>query len=114
MNQTSKYYLKVTMLVVFAVLITMSYNHLTQAGGHYSKKTNMSDMADLMSKWSKQLGSGKCEPTSQAKISQLMAEMSEVIRNYASGGSGKMDMDHHKKIETMKEEWDPFDTSDKM
>ena len=114
MNQTSKYYLKVTVLVVFAVFITVSYNHLTQAGGKYSSNSNMHEMADLMSKWSKQLGSGKCEPTSQAKMSQLMARMSEVIRNYDSSGSGKMDMDHQKKIETMKQEWDPFDTSDRM
>jgi hypothetical protein len=74
----------------------------------------MHDMADLMSKWSKQLGSGKCEPEAQAKIGQLMSRMSEVMRNYSSDSHGKMDMDHHKKIETMKQEWDPFDSSDRM
>lgn len=100
-----------SILVVFAVVI---YTDDARSGGQYSTQANLNKMADMMSSWSKELSTGKMEPKAQEKMGELMSLMSQVLRDMSAKSGSEMDMDHHNKLETMKKEWDPFDTSDKM
>ena len=67
-----------------------------------------------MSKWPKQLSSGKVEPMAQEKMGEMMDRMSEVPKEMAGTGGSGMSMDHHNENEAVKKDWDPVDTSDKM
>jgi hypothetical protein len=101
------------MFVALAAFAVMVYNGPSVAGD-YGMGTNLSSMADLLSKWSKQLSTGKVEPMAQEKMGEMMSRMSQVLQEMTGAGASGMSMDHHNKIKAMEEEWDPFDTSDKM
>ena len=101
------------MLVILAIFIVMTYNGIANAGDH-TMQTNLAQMADMMSKWSKQLGSGKMEPKAQEALGEIMSLMSQVMRDMSAKQGGEMNMDHHNKIQGMKKEWDPFDSSGGM
>jgi hypothetical protein len=113
MKTTMTKYMNISIFVTFAFFAAVIYNGTTHAGD-YSMGTNLNSMAELLSKWSKQLGSGKVEPKTQEKMGEMMSRMSQVLQEMTGSGSGGMHMDHHQKIEAMEKEWDPFDTSDKM
>ena len=113
MKITMRRYITLSIYVTFMFFAAMAYNNSAPAGD-YSQQTNLNSMADLMSKWSKQLGSGKVEPMAQEKMGEMMSRMSQVLKEMAGEGGGNMSMEHHNKIETMKKDWDPFDTSDRM
>ena len=113
MNQSTIYYLKRSILVIVAIFVVMTYSGIANADDH-SMQTNLSQMADLMSKWSKQLGSGKMEPKAQQTLGEIMALMSQVLQDMSAKQSGDMHMDHHNKIQGMKKDWDPFDSSGGM
>ena len=98
------------MFTIFAVMI---YNGSANAGD-YKMQTNLNNMAELMSKWSKQLSSGKMEPKAQEKLGELLSQTSQVLRDLAAKSSADMNMEHDKMIQQMKKDWDPFDTSGKM
>ena len=113
MNQNSIKYIKIPMLVLFTFFSLMIYSGPAKAGD-YSMQTNLNSMAELMSKWSKQLSSGKMDPKAQEKLSELLSHTSQVLQELSAKSGSDMNMEHHKKIEMMKKEWNPFDTSDKM
>jgi hypothetical protein len=107
------------MLVLFTIFAVMIY-HGSAYAGEESMETNMRSMAELLSKFSKQLSSGKVEPKAQEKMGDILSRMSQVIQEMTgAGGSGMkaggsgMNMEHRNKIEVMKKEWDPFDSSGK-
>ncbi len=66
-----------------------------------------------MSKFSKQLSSGKVEPKAQEKLGDILSRMSQVMQEMIGAGGSGMHMEHRGKIEVMKKEWYPFDTSGK-
>ena len=101
------------MLVIFTIFTVMIYNSSANAGD-YMMQTNLNNMADLMSKWSKQLSSGKMEPMAQEKLGELLSRTSQVLRDLTAKTSDDMHMEHQNKIKQMKKDWDPFDSSDKM
>ena len=101
------------MLVILAIFIVMTYSGIANADD-YTMQKNLTEMADLMSKWSKQLCSGKMEPKAQEALGEIMSLMSQVIRDMSAKQGGEMNMDHHNKIQGMKKEWDPFDSSGGM
>ena len=101
------------MLLLFLIFSVMIYNGPASAGD-YKMESNLNNLSDLMHKWSKQLSSGKLDPKAQAKLSELLARTSEVLQELSAKKSSDMNMSHHMKIEQMKKEWDPFDTSDRM
>jgi hypothetical protein len=113
MKKLSIKYIKIPMLVIFTLFTLMLYNGPANAGD-YTMQTNLNDMAEMMSKWSKQLSSGKMEPKAQEKLGEIMSRMSQVLRDLSAKTGDDMHMDHHNKIQGMKKEWDPFDTSDRM
>jgi hypothetical protein len=100
------------MLVLFTIFTVMIYNGSAYAGEE-SMKTNMRSMAELMSKFSKQLSSGKVEPKAQEKMGDILSRMSQMMQELTGAGGSDMHMEHRGKIEVIKKEWDPFDTSDK-
>ena len=114
MKQFSTHTLKAILFSIFAVFALVIYSGNAVAGGQYSTQANLNSMADMMSSWAKELSTGKMEPKAQEKMGELMSLMSQVLRDMSAKSGSEMDMDHHNKIETMKKEWDPFDTSDKM
>ena len=113
MNQLSINYKKSLMLVVLTIFSVMIYNGSAKAGDS-TMQMNMNDMAEMMSKWSKQLSSGKMEPKAQEKLGDIMNQMSQVLMDLSKKTGNDMYMDHHSKIQEMKKAWDPFDTSGGM
>ena len=105
--------INISLFITFAFFVALAYNGSAHAGD-YSMQTNLNSMADLLSKWSKQLSSGKVDPKAQEKMGEMMSRMSQVMQEMTGSGSSDMHMNHHTKIEAMEKEWDPFDTSDKM
>ena len=78
----------------------------------YSMNTNLTSISKMMSKWSKQLSTGKLGPKAQEKMGEIMSNMSQVLQEMTGSVDSDICMQHYAKIETMKKEWKPFDTSD--
>ena len=113
MNIISINYPKVCMyilLTIFAVMI----NSGAAYAGDYSMKTNLDEIADQMERWSKQCSTAKMTPETQQKLSELLAQMSQLLREMAAKSGGEMHTEHRDRIMMMKKSWDPFDTSDSM
>ena len=112
MNHLCLNYSKIPVLVLFTIFAVMIYNGSANAGDH-SMQTNLSHIAEMMSKWSKSLSSGKMEPKAQEKLSEQLSKTSQVLRDLSTKSGDDMHMEHYNKIQQMKKDWDPFDTSDK-
>ena len=110
MKQLCLNYFKIPMLVIFPIFAVMIYNSAGNAD-EYNVNTNLTSISEMMSKWSKQLSTGKVDPKAQEKMGEIMSHMSQVLQEMAGGGVGEMNMQHHAAIEDMKKEWNPFDTS---
>jgi hypothetical protein len=104
---------KIPVLLMFTIFAVMIYSGSANAED-YTMQTNLNDMADLMSKWSKELSSGKMDQKAQEKLGELLTLTSQVLRDMSAKSGDDMNMEHHKKVEQMKKDWDPFDTSGKM
>ena len=113
MNQLFRKYFNRSVFLVIAFYALTIHGGIVIAGD-YTMQKNMNDIAELMSKWSKQLSTGKLDPSTQKKLGEIMSQLSQVMHDMTGKGQGEMHMDHHNKIEKMKRAWDPFDTSDKM
>ena len=113
MNQSLINYTKIPMLVIFTIFTVMIYCGSADAGDSMMQ-TNLTNMADLMSKWSKELSSGKMEPKAQEKLGELLSLTSQVLRDLSANKSDDMNMEQQNKIQKMEKDWDPFDSSDKM
>ncbi len=113
MQKASLSYMNLSIFIIFAFFAAMVYTGSAQAGD-YNMQKNLSNLSELTSKWSKQLGSGKVTPEAQEKLAELLSLTSQVLRDMSEKPGGQMNMEHNMKIETMKKEWDPFDTSEKM
>lgn len=113
MNKISMTYIKLPALLIFAIFSLVIFNSPGNAGD-YSMQSNLDSMADLVSMWSKQLSTGKMDAKAQEKLSELLSETSQMLRDLSSKSGTDMSMQHHNKIKQMKKEWDPFDTSGRM
>ena len=113
MKKTSMKYVKGSVLVVFAIFAVMIFSDFAVAGDHTMQK-NLTEIADLMSKWSKQLSTGKLDSNAQEKLGEIMSQMSQLLHDMTMQGQGDMHTEYHNKIMEMEKAWDPFDTSDKM
>jgi len=113
MKKSSMKYITGSVFVIFAIYVVMISSGFAIAGD-YSMQKNLTDIADLMSKWSKQLSTGKLDSNSQEKLGEIMSQTSEVLRDMTMQGQSNMHMEYHNKIMEMEKAWDPFDTSDKM
>jgi len=113
MNKPTLNYIKIPMLVIFTIFSVMIY-HGPASAGDYKMETNLNNIAELMSKWSKQLSAGKMDPKAQEKLGEMLSRTSQVLQDLSAKKGDDMNMEHHNKIQQMKKEWDPFDTSDRM
>jgi hypothetical protein len=100
----------IVILVIYAMIISSGF----AIAGDATMEKNLNDIANQMSKWSKQLSMGKLDAMTQKKLGGIMALMSEVLRDMGMQGQGGMHMEHHNKIMEMEKAWNPFDTSDRM
>ena len=76
----------------------------------HNMQSNVKMVAEEMERWSKQCGAKPLTPEAQAKLSELLLETSQILKQIAANNDAKMHAEYHRKIETMKTEWDPFDT----
>ena len=113
MKTSPLHYMIMSLLFIFAFMATMSFTNLAQAG-EYTMGTNLSSMSELTGKFSKMLSSGKVDAKTQEKIGEILSQMSQVLSEMAGPTGTAMTSDHNRKIESMKKNFDPFDTSDKM
>ena len=113
MKKSSMKYIKGSVFVIFTIYAVMISSGFAIAGD-YTMQKNLTDIADLMSKWSKQLSTGKLDSNAQKKLGEIMSQMSNLLNDMAVQDQGGKQMDYHNKIMEMEKAWDPFDTSDKM
>lgn len=113
MNKLFKKDLKISMFVLITFLTVMFYGNLSLAGDQ-TMQTNLNEVADQLAKWSKQSGTGKMTPEAQVKLSELLLETSQMLKEISMNKGDEMKMEHYDKIEMMKKAWDPFDTADRM
>ena len=113
MNKSSIKYIKRSVFVIVAIYAVIISSGLVIAGD-FTMQKNLNDIAELTSKWSKQLSTGKLDSNAQKKLGEIMSQMSQVLHDMTGQGQSDMDMGYHNKIQEMKKAWDPFDTSDKM
>ncbi len=99
---------KITMATVFIFgsLIFLSGPALAD----HDMQSNINMVADEMARWSKQCGAKPLTPEAQAKLSELLVETSRLLKQIAANTDTKMHTEYHRKLETMKTEWDPFDS----
>jgi hypothetical protein len=113
MKQLSIYFKKMPMVLVFTIFAVTIYIGSANAGDP-TMQTNLNNMAELMSKWSMELSSGKMDQKAQEKLGELLSLTSQVLRDMSAKSGDDMNMKHHKKVQQMEKDWDPFDTSGKM
>ena len=104
----------VLMLLTTFILALISSPAVADDAGLMAMKTNLSGIADEITRWSKQAGTGKLTPEAQMRLSELLAEAGELLKEMSGKGSGSMYGAHQGKIQMMKKSWDPFDTSSGM
>jgi hypothetical protein len=105
--------LKKDLLVLFSILALMIFTGSAMAGDSMMQQ-NCKNLSDLTSKWSDQLRSGKITPEAQEKLAQLLAETGRILQEMSETSGEQVHRENSKKIEQIKQEWDPFDTSDSM
>ncbi len=96
----------------FLALLTvmMVIVHAGPALADHNLQSNINMVAEEMARWSQQCGAKPLTPEAQAKLSELLIETSELLKQIAANTDAKMHTVYHRKLETMKAEWDPFDT----
>jgi hypothetical protein len=70
--------------------------------GDFTMQKNLNDIAELTSKWSKQLSTGKLDSDAQKKLGKIMSRMRQVLCDMTMQGQGDMQMDYHHKIQEIK------------
>ena len=97
----------------FLALLTvmMVIVHAGAALADHDLQSNINMVAEEMERWSKQCGAKPLTPEAQAKLSELLIETSQLLKQIAVNTDANMQTEYHRKLETMKAEWDPFDTT---
>ena len=113
MNILSVNYPKVFIYILLTIFAVMINSGPTVAGDD-SMQTNLNEIADQMDRWSKQCSTTKMTPEAQQKLSELLAQASQLLKEMAAKSGAEMHGEHREKIMMMEKSWDPFDTSDRM
>ena len=106
-------HLKIGLFVLFSIFALLIFTGSALAGDSMMQK-NCANLSEMTSNWSKQLNSGKLTPEAQQKLAELLAQTSQILQEMSEKSGEQMHMQNSMKIEQMKKEWDPFDTSDRM
>ena len=110
LNSSSKKSRSIVLISIFALMIFAG----SALAGDSMMQSNCKNLSELTAKWSNQLNSGKITPEAQAKLAELLAETSRILQEMSEKSGEQMHMENNVKIEQMKKEWDPFDTSGRM
>ena len=94
--------------VLFATLLVLLFTGPALAD--HTMQGNINMVADEMARWSKQCGAKPLTPEAQAKLSELLIETSQLLKQIAAHSDQKMQGQYYQKVEKMKAEWDPFDS----
>ena len=94
--------------VLFAILLVLLFTGPALAD--HTMQGNINMVADEMARWSKQCGAKPLTPEAQAKLSELLIETSQLLKQIAAHSDQKMQGQYYQKVEKMKAEWDPFDS----
>ena len=113
MKNAAKNNRKVSLLALIAFLAVTIFA-LPATAADDTMNTNLNEIADQLTRWSKQSSTGKMSPEAQVKLSELLLEAGRMLKEMAMKDNGKMQMERHDKIQMMKKAWDPFDTADRM
>ena len=113
MKRISKNYMHATLFAIIACFTVMIFGGPAFAGDHMMQ-SNLNEIADQMDRWSKQCSTTELTPDAQAKLSELLAETSRLLKEMSGKSDAAMHAEHSTKIQTMKKAWDPFDTSGRM
>lgn len=113
MNKLFQKDLKISMFVLITFFAVMLYGNLSLAGDQ-TMHTNLNAVADQLTKWSKQSGTGKMTPEAQMKLSEMLLETSQILKEISMNKGDMMKMEHNNKIKMMEKAWEPFDTADRM
>ncbi|MDJ0668485.1 MAG: hypothetical protein QNJ61_14455 [Desulfobacterales bacterium] len=97
-----------TLSVLFSILSVLLFT--SPALADHTMQGNINMVADEMARWSKQCGAKPLTPEAQAKLSELLIETSQLLKQIAAHSDQKMQGQYHQKVEKMKAEWDPFDS----
>ena len=108
MIRQHKWNRKFAMAAVFICGTLILYSGPAQAD--HDMQSNINMVAEEMARWSQQCGAKPLTPEAQAKLSELLIETSRLLKQIAANNENKMQVEYHRKLETMKAEWDPFDT----
>jgi hypothetical protein len=101
MNKSSIKYIKRSVFVIVAIYALIISSGLVIAGD-FTMQKNLNDIAELTSKWSKQLNTGKLDSDAQKKLGKIMSRMRQVLCDMTMQGQGDMQMDYHHKIQEIK------------
>jgi hypothetical protein len=101
MNKSSIKYIKRSVFVIVAIYALIISSGLVIAGD-FTMQKNLNDIAELTSKWSKQLSTGKLDSDAQKKLGEIMSRMRQVLCDMTMQGQGDMQMDYHNKIQEIK------------
>ena len=99
---------RIRLIAFFTVMMVIT--HAGPALADHDLQSNINMVAEEMARWSKQCGAKPLTPEAQAKLSELLIETSDLLKQIAANTDAKMHTEYHQKLETMKVEWDPFDT----
>ena len=113
MQRTFRHHFNASIFALIAFLSVMLSGGLAFAG-EYTMQTNLNEVADQLARWSKPSSTGNLTPEAQMKLSELLMEASQLLREMTMKSDRDMQMEHHQKIQMMKKAWNPFDTSDRM
>lgn len=113
MNKLFQKDLKISMFALITFFAVMLYGNLSLAGDQ-TMQANLDSVADQLTKWSKQSATGKMTPEAQMKLSEMLLETSQILKEISMNKGDKMKMEHSNKIKMMEKAWEPFDTADRM
>ena len=108
MIRQHKWNRKFAMAAVFIFGTLIIYSGPARAD--HDMQSNINMVAEEMARWSKQCGAKPLTPEAQAKLSELLIETSQLLKQIAANTDKKMHDQYHRKVVDMKAEWDPFDT----
>ena len=104
---------KLSSIVIVSIFALLIFTGSALAGDSMMQQ-NCKNLSEMTAKWSNQLNSGKITPEAQAKLAELLAETSQILQEMSENSGEQMHMENSVKIEQMKKEWDPFDTTSRM
>jgi len=103
----------ISILLFFTIFAVMLYSDSALADtDDFTLQRNLITMSELTAKWSKKLIRGDVKPGDREKIANLLSLMSQLLKDMSENYETNVQKDYGKRIDSIKEEWNPFDRPD--